>query len=66
MEVLWKTVTGLLNGNLVIEIGFKYTLHGFNVGGDTGTASPKYQLLQELIEMRKAVLYKKFMDLQKA
>ena len=40
-------------------------LHGFGAGCDTGTASLEAKLLQQLMAMRKEVLYQVFLELQK-
>ena len=66
MELLWKTVTGILNWNFTLIIGFNETLHWFQAGRGTGTTSLESKLPQQLKEIREAVLYEFFLDLQKA
>ena len=66
VHVLCKTVTGLLNCHLISEIHFHDALHGFWAGRGMGISAPKSKLLQNLTVMREAVIYKIFLDLQKA
>ena len=66
MEVIWSTVTSLLNCRLTEEITFHDVLHGFQAGCRTGTAALKANLLQYLTAMREVVLFKVFLDLQKS
>ena len=65
-EVLWKTVTELLNHRFPSEIHFHDVLHGFWVCRKMVTAALEAKLLQQLTTMREAVLYEIFPDLQKA
>ena len=60
MEVMWNTVTGILNLHLMSEIKFHNTLHGFYMGRGTGDASLESKLLQQLMDMREEVLYEIF------
>ena len=57
VEVLWKTVTGILNRRLTVEIQFQDTLHGFHTGRGKGTASLEPKLLQYLTDIMEEVLY---------
>ena len=52
MDVLWKTMTGILNLHLSTEIQFHDKLHGFCIDRGTGTASLDAELLQKLTVMR--------------
>ena len=52
VEILWKTVTRILNHRLTAAIQFHSTLHGFCTGRVTGTASLEANLLQELLDLR--------------
>ena len=56
----------LLNLRLTAEIIFHDVMHGFRAGHGTGNATLKAKLLQQLTEMREAVLFEVFLDLQKA
>ena len=66
MEVIWKTMTSLLNHQLMVEIKFHDVLHGFWAGCGTGTAALETKLLQQLTAMREVVLFEVFLDLQKS
>ena len=66
VEVLLKTMTILLNRWLTAEIKFHYVLYGFRASHGTGTAALNAKLLQHLTAMREAVLFKVFLDIQKA
>ena len=57
---------GILNLRLAAAIQFHGTLHGFQAGRGTGTASLDDKLLQYLMEMTEEVLYDIFLDLHKA
>ena len=58
VEVIWKTVTSLMNRRLMEAITFHDVLHGFWVGRGMGTAASEAKLLQQLTSMREAVLFK--------
>ena len=45
VEVLWKTVTSLLNQRLMEAIKFHDVLHRFRAGRGTGTAALEAKLL---------------------
>ena len=45
---------------------FKDVLHGFQMGRGMGTASLEAKMLQQLTDMREAVLFKVFLYLYKA
>ena len=57
VEVLWKTVMGILNRQLTAMIKFHDTLHRFRTSRGTSTDSLKSNLLQQLTAMREEVLY---------
>ena len=57
VEVLWKTVTGLLNHRFTSEIRFHDFIHGFWADRGTGTSTLKAKLIQHLTSMRGVVLY---------
>ena len=61
IEVLWKTITVLLNWRFILEIGFHDVLNGFREGLGTGTAFIEAKLLLDLMDMREAVLHKIFL-----
>ena len=52
IEVIWKTVTGILNRCLTVLIQFHNTLRVLLAGGGNRTASLKSKLLQQLVAMR--------------
>ena len=52
VEVLWKTVTRILNFYLIEAIKFHNTLHGFCTGRGKGATLLKSKLLHQLTEMR--------------
>ena len=66
VEALCKTVTGILNQSLTTDIGFHENLRGFMVGQGMGITSLEAKLLQNMMEMREAILYEIFLDNQKS
>ena len=66
VEVFWKLVASLLNRRLTSAIMYHNVLHGFRVGPGTGTAALKANLLQQLADIREAVLFEVLLDLKKA
>ena len=66
VEVLWKTMSSLLNRRLTAAITFHDVLHGFRAGCGMGTASLEAKLLQQLTAMTEVVLFEVLLDLQKA
>ena len=66
VEVLWKTVTGILNCCLMSAIQFQNKLRGYQAGRGTRTASLESKPLQQLMETMKEVLYEIFLDMNKA
>ena len=65
VEVLWKTATGLLNRRFPSAIRFHEFLHGFWTGHVMGTTDLEAKLLQHLTDIREAVLYDIFLNLNK-
>ena len=65
VEILWKTMTGILNLRLTAAIHFHDSLHGFHTGIGTGKASLEANLIQQLMDMREEVLCEIFLDLHK-
>ena len=63
MEVIWKMMFSLLNCRLTAEITFHDVLHRFWAGCEMGTTTLEAKLIQQLIAIRKAVLFKVFLDL---
>ena len=57
VEVLWKSLLGLINWKIVTALKFHDVLNGFWTGRGTGTNSLEAKLLQELMEIREEVLY---------
>ena len=66
VEVLWKTVMGILNFCLTKAIQLHNMLHGFLTDRGTRTASLEYNLPQHVIDIREELLFKIFLDLHKA
>ena len=66
VEVLWKAVASLLNRWITAEITYHDALHRFREGRGTETAALEAKLIQQLTAIREAVLFKVFLDLQKA
>ena len=56
LNVLWKTIMGLLNRSFTLESGFHDVLHGFQAGRGTGNTSLKAKLLQQIMAMRETVI----------
>ena len=65
VEILWKTVTGILNHRFTSMIQFHDVLHRFQAGRGTGNATLEAKLLHHLTAMREAVLYNIFLEIQK-
>ena len=65
VEVLLKTVTGLLNRHFTAAIYLNDVLHGFQAVNGMGTAAVEVKLLQQLTAMRDVVIHKIFLDFQK-
>ena len=65
-EVLWKTMTSLLNLRLAAAITFHDVMHRFRSGRGTGTVALKAKVLQQFMYMMEEVLFEFFLDLQKA
>ena len=66
MEVIWKTVTVILNCRLRMAITFHDVIHGFHSGRGEVIASLKTNMPQQLADMREEVLYNILLDLHKA
>ena len=52
IKVLWKTVTGIMNFLLALDIAFLNILNGFRDVKVIGTSSLEAKLLQKLTAMR--------------
>ena len=63
LEVIWKTMSNLLNCRVTAEITFHDVLHGFQAGRGTGTTTLEAKLLQQLMAMKEAILFEVFLDL---
>ena len=66
MEVLWKTVTVILNLCLEAVIQFHNILHRFLTDRGTGIAYLYAKLPKQLMDMREEVLCEILLDLHKA
>ena len=64
--MVWKAVAVILNHRFTTSITYYNSLHGFRAGCGTGTSALKIKLLQQVIDMREAVLHTIFLDLNKA
>ena len=65
MEVIWKTVTVIINRRLGVDGALHDVIHGFQAGSGTGIASLEVKLLQQLTAMSELVLYTIYLDLHK-
>ena len=65
IEVLWNTVTGVINCRIRDTISYHDVLHGFRAGRSTGKKSIEPNLIQHLTVTREEILYEVFLDLQK-
>ena len=63
VEILWNTITGLLNPRFTSAIGFHDVLHGLCAGYGMGTASLDAKLIQKITDTREAVLHKNLLNL---
>ena len=63
VEVLCKTMSGIIKHRLTLVIVYCDTLHGLRAGRGTGTASLKAKLLQQLAAIREEFIYEIFIDL---
>ena len=66
IDVLWNTVSGVINHQIGETITYHDFLHGLRSGRVTGTVSLKSKLLEQLTEMGEEVLYEVFLELRKA
>ena len=66
VEVLWKSISGIINLRLSSSVHIYDVLHGFHAGRGTGTATLEAKLLQNIISMRETVIHSIFPDLHKA
>ena len=62
VEVLWKSISGIINLRLSSSVHIYDVLHGFHVGRGTGTATLEAKLL---IAIRVTVLHTIFINLRK-
>ena len=65
VEVAWKAVAVILNRRFTAFITYHESLHGFWEGRSTGTATLEVKLLQQVMDMREAVLHAISLDLHK-
>ena len=66
MEVLWKTVMGIVNLHLMAAIQFHDTLHILCTVRSMGTDSLKSILLHHLMALREEFLHGVYLDMHKA
>ena len=66
VEVLWKTVTRLLNLRITETITFHDMMHGFQAFCGICKAAPDAKLLKQFTSMIEAVLFDIFLYFQKA
>ena len=59
-------MTVILNRRLTASIAYHNSLHGFQAGRGTGTATLEAKLIHQLDALREEVLYVIFLDLHKA
>ena len=65
VEVIWNTMSGIINQQIGTAFRFHDVLNGFQKGPGMVTTSLKANLLQQLTDMREEVLYEVFLDLWK-
>ena len=65
LEVMCKSVSGVVNCCIEAAVYFHNTLHNFRGGRVTETASLEVNFIQQLIATRKEVVYEVLVDLQK-
>ena len=65
MEVLWKTVSVVINHHIGAELNNHNVIHGLREGLGTGNSSLKSKMLQQLKTIREEFLYKIFKILKK-
>ena len=65
VEVLWKTVPGVINCNIGLVFQFHDVLHGLWAVRCTRTAFLEAKMLQQLMEIREEVTYVVLLYLQK-
>ena len=63
---MWKAVSVILNCCFTASITYHDSLHGFQSGSSTGTATLEFRLLHQVMMMREAVLHTIFLYLHKA
>ena len=63
IEVLWRTVSGVIRRNIGVAIIYHGVLHEFCTVRGIGTASLEANLIQYLTAMREEVLYEVLLDL---
>ena len=66
VEVLWKKITGIFNRQLLSYISFHDVMHGFCAGRGTGIVTLEAKLLQQITDMREAVLHSILLNLLKS
>ena len=66
VEVIWKTISGIINQQIGTAVLFHDILHGFHAVREMGTASLEANLIQHLMEIREELLYEVFLDLRKS
>ena len=66
VEMLWKTVTGILNILLTVAIQFQDILHGFCTSRDMKTTSTEVKITQKLMATREEVLDEILLDVHNA
>ena len=63
---MWKAVAVILNHRFTDSITYHKSLHGLWAGLSMGTATLEVKLLQQVADLREAVLHAIFLDLHKA
>ena len=64
--MIWKELAVIINCLFTTAITYHNSLHGFQAGCGTGTATLEVNLLQQIAALREAVLNMIFQDLHKA
>ena len=66
VEVLWKSIYGIINLQISHSIQLYDALHGFCAGRGMGTATLEENLLKQIIAMRETFLHSIFLDILNA
>jgi hypothetical protein len=66
LEIIWKTISSIIDFRIKAKVQFHPALHGFRSGRVTGTASIELRLRIQLATIHQSPLYVLFLDFSKA